>query len=332
MENPEPNSISSAHNNEGNPNCMLWPCENEDFKCEISNSEKIIRDIDQKHNELSKTLEKEKIDHLEWARSLSFLRSGPGDISHGQKYLAHPLKQVLEKLSFKNNTYHGRAIKSFLSKEDEEKGEAQVNFKNLDFKMQHGNGNKNMVAKKRFLQEIKRKNSSNSNDFLESINKEISLWRYGYDNIDAKTRSQKMKELEFKRDIAITNATVKGQSWWKFLGSKEEIQDKINMNEKHVEKLINRRLHSRSYKFWIKKLKTIERQVDSIESQMEQAKRRKEKAYKHICLLIKQHEEKDCCCFEHLATLNNAREIIQKKDVTATPDRPAVEYSAENTI
>ncbi|XP_050207957.1 uncharacterized protein LOC126657327 isoform X3 [Mercurialis annua] len=269
MENPEPNSIPSAHNNEKNPNCMLWPCEDVDFKCQISNSEKIIRDIDRKQTELFKALEKEKIYELgfTFTRLVSALASGRSNLSYEQRCCAHPLKQVLEKISFKNKIYQGRAIKSFLP-EDEDEEEAQVNFKNLDFKMQHGNGNKNMVAKKRFLQEIKRKNSSNSNDFLESINKEISLWRYGYDNIDAKTRSQKMKELEFKRDIAITNATVKGQSWWKFLGSKEEIQDKIN----------------------------------------------------------------DCCCFEHLATLNNAREIIQKKDVTATPDRPAVEYSAENTI
>ncbi|XP_055962457.1 uncharacterized protein LOC130015742 [Mercurialis annua] len=159
-----------------------------------------------------------------------------------------------------------------------------------------------MVAEKRFLKEIKRKNSSNSNDFLESINKGISSGR-----------NWPMDQLECKREKAITNETVKGQSWWKFLGSKEEIQDKINVNEKRAEKMLKKRLENRSHiKCLIKKLKTIEKHVDSIESQMEQANRRKEKAYKRICLLIKQHEEKECCCFGHLSALKNVTQVVKR--------------------
>ncbi|XP_050207951.1 uncharacterized protein LOC126657325 [Mercurialis annua] len=335
MENSEANSIPSAHNNEENPNCMLWPCQDADFKCQISKSEKIIHDVDRKQTELLKALKRKKIDELGLAfTSLqSALESDWYLIMHGNNQL---LEQILDKISFRNKIYQGRAIRSFLSEDDEEKEEAQVNFKNLDFKLRHGNGNKSMAAEKRFLKEIKRKNSSNSNDFLESINKEISLWRYGYDNIDAKTRSQKMKELEFKRDIAITNATVKGQSWWKFLGSKEEIQERINYKEYRVEQITKKRLKNRSHiKSLINRLKTVEKYVVSLESQMEQAKCRKEEAYKRICLLVKHHEDKECCCFGHLSALNNVTEVAKRifdplEEYTNL--KPELEYRTDQII
>ncbi|XP_050207952.1 uncharacterized protein LOC126657326 [Mercurialis annua] len=324
MENSEANSIPSTHNNEENINCRLWPCEDADFKCQISKSEKIIRDIDHKQTELFKALKRKKIDELGLAfTSLqSALQSDWNLKMHGNEQL---LEQILEKISFRNKIYQGRAIKSFLSEDDEEKEEAQVNFKNLDFKLRHGNGNKSMAAEKRFLKEIKRKNSSNSNDFLASINKEINYCR----------DIQKRKELECKREKAITNATVKGQSWWKFLGSKEEFQDKINNVEKRVEEITKKRLKNRSrIKSLINRLKTVEKYVVSLESQMEQAKCRKEEAYKRICLLIKQHEDKECCCFGHLSALNNVTEVAKRIfDLHEHKKlKPEIEYRTDQII
>ncbi|XP_050208545.1 uncharacterized protein LOC126657805 isoform X2 [Mercurialis annua] len=104
------------------------------------------------------------------------------------------------------------------------------------------------------------------------------------------------------------------------LFEKEGAEVNYRHYELKIEQSRNERLkNSYCIKNLKKKLKAIEIQILALESHMEQEKRRREQVRNLQRLLIHQHEEKDRCCFRHFAALNNAIEIVQKKDVTGSP-------------
>ncbi|XP_050208542.1 uncharacterized protein LOC126657803 [Mercurialis annua] len=333
MEKLEANS--DQNHIEEDPNFKFWPCEDTVFKCEIAKAEKIIRDMDRKQAELLKAMEKLKIEDIgsvyprlnsamweDWCAKKSMDRE--------QKCGVEPLKQALDKICFRNKAYQTKYTKSCFS--DDEEG---VHFRNLKFKIRHGN--KSMAAEKRLLKKGNKLGSQEreacNNIFTDLIiNKQIfSLDSYSYADEDTIMQiREKFKQLELKREKALTNAIVEGKNWRKILGSKQEIQEKINHHELRIEESRKERLkNSCCIKDLKKKLKAIEKDVLSLESQMEGVSRQRKEAYNLQRLLVNQHEEKDRCCFQHLANLNNGGKIVQKKDVTGSP---VVEYRAEKII
>ncbi|XP_050208544.1 uncharacterized protein LOC126657805 isoform X1 [Mercurialis annua] len=253
---------------EEDPDFKFWPCEDTNFKCETAKAEKIIRDMDRKQAELHKETQKIKIEDLGsvYTRLYSAMCKDwytKQAMDRALKCEVEPLKQALDKICFRN--------KSHLF----EKEGAEVNYRNIDFKIRHGN--KSMAAENRLLKEINKIGSQ-------------------------------------EREVTNSNKQIFS------LGSKQEIQEKINHYELKIEQSRNERLkNSYCIKNLKKKLKAIEIQILALESHMEQEKRRREQVRNLQRLLIHQHEEKDRCCFRHFAALNNAIEIVQKKDVTGSP-------------
>ncbi|CAN1230760.1 hypothetical protein LINPERPRIM_LOCUS3330 [Linum perenne] len=124
------------------------------------------------------------------------------------------LQQSLDKLSFANQAYQKRSIRS-TTLEDE------IHYQLLNFQMLHGRRRRNSIAaERRLLRETKAACPSVNCGSFEELNSKISGMNYNLgctmrvNQRDAEKQfAVKLKQLELERETTIVNAAVNGGIW-----------------------------------------------------------------------------------------------------------------------
>ncbi|XP_025012894.1 uncharacterized protein LOC8262049 isoform X2 [Ricinus communis] len=200
--------------------------------CTIEQAEKLIECMDHKALEISKKLEARKRDEysIYRRRNDESLRC---EVAYDKDKLDY-LQLALDKLSFANNAYYDRPIKSCLF-------EDEVHFNNLHFLLLHGS--KSLAEEKKLIRETKKgkqKGPVGSCSTLGMLN--ASIWglicqsyhcSYSIDEVQYRKIIEEMNQLKCIREKAIANAAVKGRIW-NSLGSKETIQDEVKESKIEV--------------------------------------------------------------------------------------------------
>ncbi|XWS13339.1 hypothetical protein CRYUN_Cryun36dG0029100 [Craigia yunnanensis] len=202
------------------------------------------------------------------------------------------LKRDLDKLTFANNAYKERAIKT----------EEEINIHNLYFQMHHGTSN--MAMEKKLLKEVNasQKKLGDHCDSGLSVVEEISdrirnlRWniRRNYfipkptTRVDEKQVLKEINELKWARDKAFANAPVKGKTW-NSLPSKNVIKKQIKLMEKaSSDEDRKEHLQLRAKIEVVKQdINAAKKEIGSLKRQLLDVRRRKGEAHKVILKLIK---------------------------------------------
>ncbi|OMP07378.1 hypothetical protein COLO4_07399 [Corchorus olitorius] len=193
------------------------------------------------------------------------------------------LKRDLEKLTFANNAYKDRAIKS----------EDKINNYNLHFRMHHGTNN--MKNEKKVLKEINVSCQKKGDDSTLSVD-EISIriqnlqWGYYYPRnmVSEKQVIEEIHKLKLARDKAIANAPVKGK-FWNSLPPKNVIKQQIKIMEKDsMDEDRKKHLRLRAKIEVLKQSISIEAKndIDSLKRQLSHIETKKEEALKVVLDLM----------------------------------------------
>ncbi|MED6121910.1 hypothetical protein PIB30_034673 [Stylosanthes scabra] len=128
---------------------------------------------------------------------------------------------------------------------------------------------------------------------------------------------REIKQLEGTREKVIANAAVRAKVQ-DTLGQKEVIQDQVKLIGGDLDGVKKERQAIRSK---IKQLddlvKTIDKDIQSLQEELADVTQKREKAYESIQQLRKQRDEGNSYFFKSRAVLNKARELAAKKDLSA---------------
>ncbi|XP_025012893.1 proton pump-interactor 1 [Ricinus communis] len=271
----------------------FWLWEDSTSECIIQHAEKVVECMNKKRLDIVMKIEERKLDRDNIIRRLECLMYRYQSLRYNaasHKKKMEPLQLALDKLSFTNNAYHDKAIKSCLF-------EDEIHFNNLHFRMLHGRSS--LAEEKRLLKKTRKsqqKEAIGSCSTLEELNHSISclFYRsgcYSNDEVRRKQVLEEINQLKRTREQVIANAAVKGRIW-NSLESKEIIQGKINLAGKESEEIRKKCLEVRArIKLVEKRLEAIDKDVISLQKQLIAANQRKGRAYKSILKLRKQQDE-----------------------------------------
>ncbi|EOY05135.1 Uncharacterized protein TCM_020218 [Theobroma cacao] len=202
------------------------------------------------------------------------------------------LKRDLDKLTFANNAYKERAVKT----------EGKINIHNLNFVMHHGTNN--MAKEKKLLKGIndRQKKGDHCDDPGLSVVQEISdrIRRLRWDisrkyffpkpaiRVDEQQVLKEITELKWARDKAFANAPVEGKTW-NSLASKTVIKQQIKRMEKaSCDEDRKKHLQMRAKIQVLKQeIDVVKKDIASLKRQLLNVRRKKGEAYKVILKLIK---------------------------------------------
>ncbi|XVF65345.1 hypothetical protein PTKIN_Ptkin09bG0240600 [Pterospermum kingtungense] len=202
------------------------------------------------------------------------------------------LKRNLDKLTFANNAYKEKAIKT----------EDNINIHNLYFLMHHGT--KSMAVEKKLFREVnasQKKVGDHADSGLpvvEEINDRIRKLRWNIRRnyfipkpatmVDEKQLLKEIKELKWERDKAFANAPVKGKTW-NSLPSKNEIKQQIKfMENASSDEARKEHLQLRGRIEVVKQeINVATKEINTLKRQLLDVQRKKGEVYKVILKLIK---------------------------------------------
>ncbi|XVF65353.1 hypothetical protein PTKIN_Ptkin09bG0241400 [Pterospermum kingtungense] len=269
--------------------------ENPNPDSEIQKAVKLVKKIDEDISEITVNLNKRQVDESQACNRLRWYEKD--EIQWCRSWLTEDAEKLasrkrdLDMLTFANNAYKERAIKT---------EENIINFHNLSYLMHHGT--RNVAMENKLLKEVnacqnKLPDDSDSDESLvEKINCRIRKLQISIEHnryvqpakrVNEKQAREEIRELKSTKEKAIINASVNGKIW-KSLPSKDVIKQEI----KHMEEDFDR--YSCRYLHWTDDIKVIKRNIDfikkdirSMKKQLLDVQRKKKKAYKAVLKLIK---------------------------------------------
>ncbi|XVE81239.1 hypothetical protein DITRI_Ditri15bG0047300 [Diplodiscus trichospermus] len=268
--------------------------ENPNPESEIQQSMKLLENLNKKLFQITQKIQERQLDEV-WAyRQLYSLQYEEkcfrSSWTNNGKKLAS-LKRDLDKLTFANNAYKERAVKT----------EENINIHNLYFRMHHGTNN--MAMEKKLLKEVNdgKKKADHCDSGLPAV-EEISdrirdlRWKIRRNYfiprpatmVDEKKILKEINELIWARDKAFANAPAKGKTW-NSLPSKSVIKQQIKLMEQassDEDRKEHMQLRARIEGVQ-QQINIAKKEISSLKRQLLDVRRKKGEAYKVILKLIK---------------------------------------------
>ncbi|OMO92373.1 hypothetical protein CCACVL1_06873 [Corchorus capsularis] len=245
-------------------NDLMMLEENPDPKSRLKHAKKVLASLREDHWRVYERLRQREVESQVY--KLSCLENREEEfrrmwIDRGEKLAS--LKRDLEKLTFANNAYKDRAIKS----------ENKINNYNSHFRMHHGTNN--MRNEKKVLKEINASCHKKGDDSTLSVDVISIHWGYHY-------------PVNMVTDKAIANAPVKGK-FWNSLPPKNVIKQEIKIMEKDsLDEDRKKHLRLKAKIEVLKQSISIEAKndIDSLKRQLSHLETKKEEALKVVLDLI----------------------------------------------
>ncbi|XP_041003992.1 proton pump-interactor BIP131-like [Juglans microcarpa x Juglans regia] len=274
----------------------LWP----NLEARIREAEKLIEKFNQDLSDISRKLEERTRNQRELIYRLKWLNYDDERYRVSltlKREELNCLQLTLDKLCFANNAYRVRPIKSRASKGGE------LDIHKLHFRVLHGRNN--LAVEKQLIKEIngsQQKTISSSCFPLKELKDAIfafhcnERWTLGWPSREPKgDRAEQIeserKELFCLKERAIANAPVKGKLW-NSLGSKQAIQDQVNVRRTELNEAKKNLLPVRA------KAKHAQKELEKIEKDIELG-------------------TEGSGYYQYQSLIENGRKLTRKKDVAA---------------
>ncbi|KDP20106.1 hypothetical protein JCGZ_05875 [Jatropha curcas] len=265
--------------------------DSEACKCRIEEAEKLIQSMARERHEISFQIEEKQFDRDKEISNLECLFKKERGVRWAfvwQKRIIDFIQQALKKPCFASKVCQQTAIKSLLTKEED-------NFYNLHFQILHGTNS--TAEEKQLIREIDQSqgreagDSCLSNEDLETFISWFFCYRQSIRK-DEDWLSLLLGVIEKKECTrkAIANVALKGMIWDSF-GSKKAIQEEINLREKELEEIKKELMELKTKIRHVERcIKAIENDMVSLHEKLAAANQRKSEIYQLIDELRKRHD------------------------------------------